>query len=55
MTNLDNLRLEIYRVLKEQGLLNTDAVRFSIEKDSKNLERILEDSEPFVVTINSIE
>ena len=55
MTNLDNLRLEIYRVLKEQGLLNTDAVRFSIEKDSKNLERILKDSESFVVTIDSIE
>ena len=50
MTTQDNLRLEIYQVLKEQGLLSDDLVRFNIELNDVNLKEILSKVESKVET-----
>jgi hypothetical protein len=41
MGSEDNLRLKIYTILKEQGILKEEYIAFNSEPDSDNLKQIL--------------
>lgn len=44
----DNFKLKVYTILKEQGLLDAKAIKFSIKSDEPHLLKILEKSESLV-------
>ena len=53
LTSVDNLRFEVYKILREQGLLDISKIKFIIEDDELNLkdelskvEQILTESTP---------